>query len=123
MKNQDLLRICIESLKMIEIRFLENFHKKFKKLHKKNRKLLDDIKKLEKELKANPTTGISLGHSMYKIRMANSSRNIGKSGGFRVITYFIDENDVVYLVEIYDKSAIESISVDELRDIWDAEGV
>ena len=121
MKIHDLLRICIESWKIIEVRFLENFRKKFKKLHKKNRKLLDDIKGLEKELKENPTTGISLGHSMYKIRMANSSRNIGKSGGFRVITYFIDENDVIYLVEIYDKSAIDSISVDELKDILDKE--
>ena len=102
---------------MIEIRFLENFHKKFKKLHKKNRKLIDDIKKLEEELKENPTAGISLGHGMYKIRMANSSRNIGKSGGFRVISYFVDEDEVVHLVEIYDKSTIESISVEELKDI------
>jgi len=108
---------------MIEIRFLENFRKKFKKLHKKNRKLLDDIKELEQELKTDPKTGISLGHGMYKIRMANSSRNIGKSGGFRVITYFIDENDVVYLVEIYDKSSIESISVQELRDVLDREEI
>ncbi len=60
---------------------------------------------------------------MYKIRMANSSRNIGKSGGFRVITYFIDENNVVYLVEIYDKSSIESISVQELKDVLDREEI
>ena len=46
---------------MIEIRFLENFRKKFKKLHKKNRKLLDDIKELEQELKTDPQIGISLG--------------------------------------------------------------
>jgi mRNA-degrading endonuclease RelE of RelBE toxin-antitoxin system len=55
--------------------------------------------------------------------MANSSRNIGKSGGFRVITYFIDENNVVYLVEIYDKSSIESISVQELKDVLDREEI
>jgi len=60
---------------------------------------------------------------MYKIRMANSSRNIGKSGGFRVITYFIDDNNVVYLVEIYDKSSIESISVQELKDVLDREEI
>ncbi len=106
---------------MIEIRFLENFRKRFKKLHKKNKKLIYDIKKLEKELKENPTAGTSLGHGMYKIRMANSSRNIGKSGGFRVISYFIDEDKIVHLVEIYDKSNIESISFEELRDIVERE--
>ena len=46
--------------------------------------------------------------------MANSSKNIGKRGGFRIITYYIDENDIVYLVEIYEKNSIENISTEDL---------
>jgi len=99
---------------MTKIEFFPSFHKKFKKLNKKNRNLLEDIKELVKVLEDDPTNGVSLGNDIYKIRMANSSKNIGKRGGFRVITYYIDENNIVYLVEIYEKNDIESIPLKEL---------
>ena len=99
---------------MTKIEFFPNFHRKFKKLNKKNKNLLHDIQKLVKVLEEDPTTGIFLGNDIYKIRMANSSKNIGKRGGFRVITYYLDENNIVYLVEIYEKNAIENIPIEEL---------
>jgi hypothetical protein len=47
--------------------------------------------------------------------MAISSKNKGKSGGARVITYvrIVDEN--IYLISIYDKSGIDTITDDELQ--------
>lgn len=99
---------------MIKVEFFEHFHKRFKKLNKKNKKLIYDVKDLVEILKKDPKTGKSLGHGMYKIRVANSSKNIGKRGGFRVITYFIDENEIIYLAEIYEKNDIENIPLEEL---------
>ena len=49
--------------------------------------------------------------------MASDSKGGGKSGGFRVITYYIEETmetEIVYLVTIYDKSEEDSIKKNEL---------
>jgi len=102
---------------MIKVDYFKHFHKRFKKLNKKNKNLIYDIMDLVELLKQNPTLGISLGHSMYKIRVSNSSKNIGKRGGFRVITYFIDENDTIYLAEIYEKNDIENIPITDLIEL------
>jgi hypothetical protein len=50
-----------------------------------------------------------LGNSTYKIRVAIKSKGKGKSGGARVITYVISENEEIYLLTIYDKSEFDSI--------------
>lgn len=102
---------------MIEIRLFGNFRKKFKNLAKKNKHIINDLKELESTLKQTPSTGTFLGYGLYKIRMANSSKNIGKRGGFRVITYFINDDNTVYLVEIYEKNDIENIPLQEIKDI------
>jgi len=99
---------------MTKIEYIPNFYKKIKKLSKKNKNLVKDIQELVKVLEKDPTTGIFLGNDIYKIRVANSSKNIGKRGGFRVITYYLDENNVVYLVEIYEKNSIENIPIEQL---------
>ena len=99
---------------MTKIEYIPNFYRKIKKLHKKNKNLAKDIQALVKLLEKDPTTGTFLGNDMYKIRIANSSKNIGKRGGFRVITYYIDENNIVYLVEIYEKNSIENIPIEQL---------
>jgi mRNA-degrading endonuclease RelE of RelBE toxin-antitoxin system len=43
--------------------------------------------------------------------MSISSKGKGKSGGARVITYVLVENEIVYLVAIYDKSEHSTIDV------------
>jgi len=68
-------------------------------------------------LETNPTEGRSLGNSCYKIRVSNSSIPTGKSGGFRVITYFVDNENNLYLLSIYSKTEKEAISDSELLDI------
>ncbi|MDQ7044935.1 MAG: hypothetical protein Q9M32_03355 [Sulfurimonas sp.] len=49
--------------------------------------------------------------------MLNSSASIGKSGGFRVIYYFIDERNDLYLMNIYSKTKKENISENELLEL------
>jgi len=99
---------------MTKIEYIPNFYRKIKNLGKKNKNLINDLQKLVKVLEKDPTTGTFLGSDIYKIRVANSSKNIGKRGGFRVITYYVDENNIVYLVEIYEKNSIENIPIEEL---------
>jgi len=99
---------------MTKIEYIPNFYRKIKKLSKKNKNLAKDIQELVKVLEKDPTTGTFLGNDIYKIRIANSSKNIGKRGGFRVITYYVDENNIVYLIEIYEKNSIENIPIEQL---------
>ena len=93
------------------------FAKEVKKLSKKFKAIKKDLSQLIEHLEENPTEGTSLGNSCYKIRVANSSIPTGKSGGFRVITYFIDNENNLYLLSIYSKTEKETISDRELLDI------
>jgi len=66
----------------------DNFNREAKKLAKKHHSLKSDLIALRKELLENPTKGIHLGNSVYKMRMAITSKGKGKSGGARLfLTY------------------------------------
>jgi hypothetical protein len=89
------------------------FESKYKRLAKKFPSLSDELQKLAKELINNPKLGVPLGEGLYKIRLAIKEKVRGKSGGFRVITYLIQEvnnSSEIYLITIYDKSEDETIS-------------
>jgi mRNA-degrading endonuclease RelE of RelBE toxin-antitoxin system len=92
----------------------ENFERKLKKLAKKHRSIISDIIEIINELEDNPRLGVQLGNNCYKIRFAFTSKSKGKSGGARLITYIKIENEIVYLIDIYDKSNQETISEKEL---------
>ena len=75
---------------------------------------------MEKELIKNPTLGIDLGNNFRKVRMSIKSKNRGKSGGGRIITYsvvvsIIDK--IIVLVTIYDKGEEQSISDIRIKQI------
>ncbi len=100
----------------LEIITTEDFKRDFKHLFKKYRSLIDDIEQLKEELLENPQQGFPLCKDCYKVRMAISSKNQGKSGGARVITHIKIVNEKIYLIAIYDKSDMENISDSELKD-------
>ncbi len=106
---------------MLKIIPTNRYKKEVKKLYKKYKSIIKDTSKLEEILNSNPKAGIDLGSNFYKLRLQNSDKNKGKSSGYRVITYFIDENDVIYLVTIYDKSDIINVSTEKLIDIINSE--
>ena len=91
------------------------FEKEIKRLIKKFPSLKKEYVGLLAELKNNPATGTPLGDNCYKIRLAIASKNRGKSGGARVITYVVVDNKIVFLLTIYDKSELENISDKQLR--------
>ena len=90
------------------------FLREFKKLKKKYPSIFNDVDQLTESLQENPTMGKPLGRDCYKVRMAISSKNQGKSGGARVITCVKSVDDTLYLLSIYDKSEQENIPDDEI---------
>ncbi|MEO8664529.1 MAG: hypothetical protein ABI462_03450 [Ignavibacteria bacterium] len=107
----------------LEIRTTDKFEKQAKRLFKKYPSLKKEISELGKILTKNPTAGTHLGKNFYKIRVAIKSKSSGKRGGARVITFLIYNKlsfktiDRLYLVTIYDKSELESITDKELQKI------
>ena len=68
-------------------------------------------------LSENPTAGTSLGENCFKIRIAIASKNKGKSGGARIITYLILKDKSVFLLTIYDKAEKQNITEKELKEL------
>jgi len=90
------------------------FAREAKRIAKKHPGIKKDIGKLVAELTINPTLGTDLGNNFYKIRVSISGTNKGKSGGARVITYVILDQETVLLTEIYLKSEHDSADVNVL---------
>ncbi len=90
-------------------------------MRKKYKSFKDDYDLFLDELERNPFGGEPLGHHTYKNRMAIASKGKGKSGGARVITYNIqiiaDDEIVITLMTIYDKSDIANVSDAYLRSL------
>lgn len=76
---------------------------------KKYLKIYSDIKAVTDELEKGNLVGNRLedlnapeNTAVYKVRIANSSANVGKSHGFRLIYYVVIEGKI-YLLAIYSK--------------------
>jgi mRNA-degrading endonuclease RelE of RelBE toxin-antitoxin system len=80
-----------------KIEILSTFQKEAKKLIKKYPSLVNELKELNHELRANPNLGTTIGNHCYKIRLKIASKGKGKSGGARIITHVYVLNETVYL--------------------------
>jgi len=100
-----------------------DFRKLLKKLVKKYPSLKADLQGLIDILKEKPDSGIHLGHSIYKIRLAITSKGKGKSGGARVITYLVTQDQEIYLVYIYDKSQLDNITKEQILELLTKAGL
>jgi mRNA-degrading endonuclease RelE of RelBE toxin-antitoxin system len=101
-----------------------NFQREAKKLKKKYHSLKKELKDLIESLEQNPEQGTLITENVYKVRLAIKSKGKGKSGGARVITYLHietteDNEQVVYLISIYDKSDYENISDNFIQQMID----
>ncbi len=96
---------------------LNSFDKELKKLAKKYPSLKQDYADLLDDIDLNPKLGTPIGRNCYKIRLSITSKGKGKSGGARVITHLIVsvENEILYLLKIYDKGDLDNISEAELK--------
>ena len=105
------------------IKITASFAKEAKPLIKKYPSFKSDVGKLIHKLEVNPTLGTPLGHNLFKIRIAISSKGRGKSGGARVITYVLSDNAVVNLISIYDKAEYDTADIEVLLVILKNEGL
>jgi len=97
-----------------KLSFAPLFERELKSLSKKHSSLKSDLLKLTNSLTKDPKQGKPLGNNCYKIRVAISSKNKGKSGGARIITYVKIVEETIYLISIYDKSDTDTIAHNEL---------
>ncbi len=88
-----------------------------KKLSKKYRHVDKDVKKHLITITSKKDLGVELKSNIYKIRIANSDKNKGKSAGYRLITYFKIIDKQLHLLYIYDKSELANLTEKEIDTI------
>ena len=74
----------------------------------------DELQQLQISLMLNPTSGNVIPGSggLRKLRWRGSGR--GKRGGIRVIYYWINQKDKIYLLIAYAKNRQEDLTMDQL---------
>jgi hypothetical protein len=82
----------------------------------------EDISDLERAnivafIADNPTAGDLMPGSGGARKVRYAARGKGKSGGYRIITYFADEDIPVFLLDIYSKSSQANLSKSELNEL------
>jgi mRNA-degrading endonuclease RelE of RelBE toxin-antitoxin system len=99
------------------IKTLVPFEKQAKRLIKKYPSLKAEVSELIHSLSENPKQGTPIGNNCFKIHVAIGSKGKGKYGGARVITHLVVKESVVYLISMYDKSEMPSISGKEIEEL------
>lgn len=98
----------------VSISYHKQFTKEAKRLAKKYKSFITDLKTFVAEITENPDLGTDLGSGVRKVRMAITSKGKGKSGGARIITYkrqtLQDGSCLIVLLTIYDKKEMENVS-------------
>lgn len=86
-----------------------------KRLSKKYRSFKKDFDELLSALEENPAQGEPLGRDCFKLRLAISSKQKGKSGGARVITCVKIVDERIIILSVYDKSEADTIKNKDLE--------
>lgn len=101
-------------------RFIKDLDFYYRK--KKYRKIEKDILEITEQLEEGNLVGqeleeldITIDESVYKVRTVNSSINVGKSNGFRIIYYVVKNENEIYLLTIYSKKDKETIATNEIK--------
>ena len=105
------------------VQYAEAFKRQLKRLSKKYRRIRADIQPLVDDLVAGERPGDQIqgaGYTVYKVRVRNTDARRGKSGGYRVIYYLVDREDVL-LVTVYSKTEQADIEADQIQKIIEEE--
>ena len=94
-----------------------NFKREAKRLYKKYPSLKSELKTLFEELEENPELGEPLGSNIYKIRLAIASKNKGKSGGARVLSFVKVVQTTVLLFSIYSKGEVDNMTDKQIQEL------
>ncbi|MBR0045833.1 MAG: type II toxin-antitoxin system RelE/ParE family toxin [Bacteroidaceae bacterium] len=102
---------------MMRIVFTTDFKTAYKRLKKKYSSFDSDFRTLMRSLTDKPEQGVELFDGIRKIRLNIKSKGKGKSGGARIIIRVQRINDVLAFLFVYDKSEMENVRDEYLRDI------
>lgn len=97
--------------------FSQYFKKQLKRLKKKYPHVKEDFLKIIDSF--DPKNEISIGLSIYKIRIPSRDMQKGKFGGFRAYVYIYVRKNLLVPLYIYPKSETESITENELKHHFD----
>ena len=100
----------MKPLRSLVIKDTDTFNKAVKKLKKRFRNIEKDYLAFLDSIQTDEDLGVYLGEGIYKTRIANSDKQGGKSGGYRLISYLKLIDNELYLMYIYDKSDFENVS-------------
>jgi len=92
----------------------ELYKKAIKKLSKIYRNIESDVKSFLKSINKKEDLGIELKSNVFKVRIANSDKNKGKSAGYRLISYLAIIENELHLLYIYDKSKLTNVTEKEI---------
>lgn len=99
---------------MINIFYLPIFKKKLEHYGKKNPNMKQDYQDLLHTLEKDPTNAILIKNETYKIRVANTSSNKGKSSGYRVYYFYRSSKNTIVLLYMYSKNEEANLNDDKL---------
>ena len=105
------------------VRYTATFQRQLRRLARKYRRVRQDLDTLTRQLQAGETPGDQLqgtGYTAYKARVRNSDAQRGTSGGYRVVYYIVDADEILMLT-VYSKTEQDDIDADTvIRMIEDA---
>jgi mRNA-degrading endonuclease RelE of RelBE toxin-antitoxin system len=105
----------MNSSKNFKIVLTSDLKREVKRLSQKYRSLPNDLLRLLDNLQQNPRQGTPLGKDVFKIRLKIESKNIGKSGGARVLTCVKIVQSKIFIFGIYDKTEIDILPDKEIK--------
>ncbi len=100
-----------------KIELSDNFKKEAKRLSKKYSSLKSELAELFARLEIDPTFGTALGDHIYKIRLSIASKNKGKSGGARVLSFVKVTKTTVLLFSIYSKGEVNNLTDKQIQEL------
>ncbi len=101
------------------VSYSDAFKRQLKRLARHNRHIRADIQPVIEQLEAGETPGDQirgLDYRIYKVRVRNTGSKRGKRGGYRII-YWLREDDDLLLVTVYSKTEQADITAEALRRI------
>jgi len=104
----------LNSLFGVDIEETETFTRAVKKLQKRFKNIQEDCNEFTQKINITDDLGTHLGSGIYKVRIANSNKQSGKSSGYRLISYLKLIDKKLYFMYIYDKSDLDNISEKEI---------
>ena len=97
----------------IVIKPSDEFCRQAKRFAKKFKSFVEDLTAFQRDLQQNPLLGVDLGGGRRKVRLNVNSKNKGKRGGMRIMTYQMEQcHNILYifLITVYDKSECSNVS-------------